>query len=263
MVVIIAPLQAQRGWELGGGGGVAHYFGDLNTSFDFSHLGVNANIGARFNFNERICTKLAFNYGTVSADDAYSKNSYELNRNLNFKSILLDASGQLEFNFLPYIHGSKDEFFTPYLFAGFNVYYFNPTTTYQGKTYELRSMGTEGQFKGEEYYSVLGGLTYGAGFKIDLNYRWSVNIEISARKLFNDYLDDVSTVYPNTNDVLKQRNDIAAALSNRSLPLEDGKRANLTGKQRGNANDTDSYVFTSIGLYYYFGNLKCPPLTGR
>ena len=37
-----------------------------------------------------------------------------------------------EFNFLPYIHGSRDYFFTPYLFAGFSVFSFNPKAEYTG-----------------------------------------------------------------------------------------------------------------------------------
>ena len=82
----------------------------------------------------------------------------------SFKSNIFDGTAQFEFNFLPYIHGSKDQFYTPYLFAGFSVFYFNPKAELDGETYELRPLGTEGQFKGDEYYTVQGAFTYGVYF---------------------------------------------------------------------------------------------------
>lgn len=252
---------AQRGWELGGWLGTSHYFGDLNTSFDLSKPGIAGGIVGRYNFNDRICFRLSGNYGSVRADDADSDNSYEVARNLSFQSPVLDGSASLEFNFLPYIHGSKDQFYTPYLFAGFTGFYFNPMAERDnGELVELRTLGTEGQFKGEEYYSIQGGLNYGVGFKVALNYEWSLNIEIGARYLFSDYLDDVSTTYADLDDLEDLRGPIAAELADRSIPVP-GVDAGLLaqpGRQRGNSSNNDSYVMAGISLLYYFGDLRCP-----
>lgn len=252
--------RAQAGWEIGGLVGTTTYLGDLNTNFDFSRPGVSVSAFGRYNFNTRLSLKFGGTFGNIGADDATSKNTFERQRNLNFRSIILDGAMQFEFNFLPLIYGSREQWFAPYLFLGANTYYFNPKTTYEGKTYELRSLGTEGQFRGEEYYAFQGGLVYGGGFKIALNESWGLNIEASARRLYTDYLDDVSTTYPNMNDLLRQRGPIAVALSDRSLPNEEGKKLGQLGRQRGESSRNDMYTFLGIGVVYYFGDLKCPPI---
>ncbi|MEM8906241.1 MAG: DUF6089 family protein, partial [Bacteroidota bacterium] len=211
----------------------------------------------RYNFNNRLCLKMSANYVSISADDVNSSNSFERARNLNFNSDVFDGTFQFEFNFLPYNHGSRDEFFTPYLFAGFSILHFNPKTELNGETYELRTFGTEGQFRGEEYYSIAGALTTGLGLKIDLSYRWSINIELTTRKLFTDYIDDVSGTYPDMDDLESLRGPIAVALSDRSMTTE-GIRIGEEGRQRGNGRQNDNYTTLGIGLLYYFGSLPCP-----
>jgi hypothetical protein len=262
-------LSAQRGWEAGGWLGMAQYFGDLNTDFQFNDPKLAGGIALRYNFNERVCLKFGANMGSVAADDANSDNIFERARNLHFRSRIGDIAGQLEFNFLPYFHGDKDYFWTPYLFAGYSVSYFNPQAEIDGDWVDLRPLGTEGQFKSEEYFTVSGGLLYGGGFKIDLNYEWSINVEIGARKLFTDYLDDVSTVYADVDDVEDLRGPIAARLVDRSAELFQEDPSFFTsnnieypigepGRQRGNSKTNDTYVMIGIGVMYYFGDLRCP-----
>lgn len=256
---------AQYGWEAGGWAGISYYFGDLNTEFRLNRPALAGGINARYNFNKRLCMKLAASYGSVSADDVESSNTFERARNLNFQTDIIDGTAQFEFNFFTYTHGSKDEFYTPYLFAGLSVFHFNPMTEYNGELVELRPLGTEGQFKGTEYSSVSAALAYGAGIKIDLSYRWSINLEISSRLLRTDYLDDVSTVYPDLDDLAKARGDIAADLSDRSILIEGVNDTSIgePGRQRGNSEDNDSFVFLGFSLMYYFGDLRCPPYSAR
>ena len=266
--ILIAPfltlnLSAQRGWEAGGGIGVSHYFGDLNTSFDVMHPGLSATAIARFNFNDRICLKMSANYGTISADDKNSNNKYELQRNLRFKSMIIDGAAQMEFNFLPYNYFDRTQRFSPYLFLGINVFNFNPRAKYEDKWYNLRPLGTEGQFRGEEYYTTQMGLVYGGGLKIAFNEEWSMNLEISARKLFTDYLDDVSKTYPNMNDVRKQHGAIAVSLSDPSIVAENQPKVGQFGRQRGDSRTNDMYTFFGVSLLYYFGDLRCPPVGNR
>ncbi|MEL6922939.1 MAG: DUF6089 family protein [Bacteroidota bacterium] len=254
-------VQAQAGWEVGGWAGMSHYFGDLNTDYDLSKPGIAAGAVARYNFNTRLALKFNASYGNVRATDADSENAFELARNLHFRSVVFDGTAQFEFNFLPYVHGSTDEWYTPYLFAGASVFYFNPKAEYQDEWIELRPLGTEGQFKGEEYYTVQGGLAYGGGFKFSLSYRWSIDIEISSRVLFSDYLDDVSTVYADPDDLEAFRGPVAVALADRSAELLDREPIGQAGRQRGDSSFNDSYTFVTVGVNYYFGNIKCPPLS--
>lgn len=267
LIALLFPLfiWSQKGWEAGFWLGASHYFGDLNTNYNVSRPGIAGGIMARYNINERLSFKFSGNYGSVSADDADSDNAFERARNLSFESVLLDGTAQFEFNFLPYTHGSKDEFFTPYLFAGLTALYFNPKAELDGEIYELRELGTEGQFKGEEYYTVQGGIAYGGGIKLDLSYEWSINVEIGARYLFTDYLDDVSTVYPDKEDLLRLRGPEAVALSDRSAENSeiDLGQIGKPGTQRGNSNNNDSYIMLGVGILYYFGDLKCPDVSRR
>ena len=168
------PMLHAQGWEVGGWLGVSHYFGDLNTNFDLKHPGFAGGAVFRYNFNDRLCFKMGANYGSLSADDKNSTNVFEQRRNLNFKSVLFDASATFEFNFLPYIHGHRDYWYTPYMFAGFTAFYWNPKTKYNGNWENLRDLGTEGQFRGDEYNPTTGAFSYGLGLKMDITDRKSV-----------------------------------------------------------------------------------------
>lgn len=263
VVLLLAPgrVAAQmKGWELGPWMGAITYFGDLNTDYRLDNLNLAGGLAARYNFNERIAFRLSGNYGEVEAYDAQSRNPFEQIRNLSFQSVIVDGSAQLEFNFLPYDHGIRNHFFSPYLLAGVSFFYYNPTATLDGNVYELRPLGTEGQFKGEEYYILSRAFTYGFGLKLDISYEWSVDFHIGARYARTDYIDDVSTIYPDRSDLIRSRGPIAAALSDRSLavPGEPVGALGREGRQRGDAGRNDMYVFAGVGLMYYFGDLRCP-----
>lgn len=256
-------LHAQRGWEAGGQIGAAHYFGDLNTDYKITDPRLAVGVFGRFNFNNRLCIKIGANYGAVAADDADSDNTFERSRNLSFRSNVLDGLAQFEFNFLPYNHGSRDEFFTPYLFAGFSVFKFNPQAFYNDEWIDLQPLGTEGQFRGEEYYTTQGAFVFGGGLKVSLSYEWSIEFELSAKSLFTDYLDDVSTVYPEFDDLENLHGVRAVALSDRSVELVPDaldRPVGETGRQRGNSNDNDAYAILGVSVVYYFGGINCPKI---
>jgi len=245
----------QKGWEAGFWLGSAHYFGDLNTNFDLTKPGVAGGLTGRYLFNERVNFKSSLNYAFIRETDVDSPNPFERTRNLHFRSNIFDFSNQFEFNFLPYVHGTRN-YFSPYFLLGLSVFHYDPQAKFQDTWYKLREYGTEGQIVGEEYFGFSAGLIYGAGIKWDINYRISMNVEIAARLLSTDYLDDVSTVYPNPGEVSSLRGEIGAALSNPSTL--DGFGAQ--GTQRGNSKDTDTYVTTAISFMYYFGQLDCPTI---
>lgn len=250
---------AQKGWELGPWVGVSNYFGDLNTSFDFTEIGPAGGLIARYNWNNRINSKLGLNYTSLYGDDKDSPNSFERRRNLSFRTDLVDLTAQMEFNFLPYIHGSKDYYFTPYLLGGFNLLYYRPRASLDGEWHSLRPLGTEGQSEGEEYSAINGGVVLGMGFKWDITRDWSFNVEIALKRLFTDYLDDVSSTYPNATSLRSRRGAIAAELSDRSI----GEKIGELGRQRGNSRDNDTYTMLGIGLVYYFGNIECPDIGSK
>lgn len=257
-------LQAQKGWEAGLWAGAANYFGDLNTNFSFALPGPAGGVIIRHNFGERTCLRFGINGAYLRASDHLSENIYERTRNLSFESSVIEGAIQYEFNFLPYRHGSRDNYFTPYVLAGINATRFNPKARLDGDLHELRPLGTEGQLTGEEYSLFALGLNYGLGLKFDLNIDWSINIELNARHLYTDYLDDVSTVYPDKDDLEALHGPTAVLLSDRSgdvlpTPGIDLNEIGREGRQRGDESIKDSYVTLGIGIVYYFGDVRCPP----
>ncbi len=245
-----------RGWEVGGWIGASTYFGDLNTNWRLNRSKPAGGALVKYNFNDRLALAGSINASYLQAKDSDSKNVFEQRRNLDFETWLFDATSQLEFNFLPYVHGSRDYFFTPYMAAGPSVFRFNPRTRYNGGWAYLREYGTEGQFQGEEYAITSFAIVGAFGFKIDRSYRWSAFTELSGRKIFTDYLDDVSGTYPDLDDLEALRGQTGLALSDKSIAPKIGEE----GRQRGNGKNNDTYLYFKVGINYYFGAIRCPDM---
>ncbi len=243
--------------ELGAWVGFTHYYGDLQTELTISDPGLAGGLNFRYNLDNRIALKTSLNYGRLSASDADSENTFERQRNLSFSSDVWDVTTQIEFNFLSYIHGSKEEFFTPYLLAGLSAFAYNPKTTLDDQVFILRNFGTEGQPIGEEYGRFSLAPTIGLGLKWDINVDWSFNIELSIHASQTDYIDDVSGLYPDLNNLRTTRGDRAVSLSDRSIVQGIGE----TGRQRGNSRNNDVYTFLGLSIMKYFGTLSCPKVS--
>jgi len=253
-------LHGQRGPEIGLMLGASNYFGDINPNYSLKRIGPAGVFIARYNFNNRFCFKFAGSYGRLRGLDSDSENAFQRARNLSFRSGVVDASLQLEFNFFPYIHGSSQDFYTPYIFVGLGAYFSNPKAEFNGTWVALQPLGTEGQPIGGEYPLANPALAYGIGFKTDITPVWSLNVELSGRALFTDYLDDVSTVYPNLLQLQNTRGTLAAQLSDRSGEVV-AEPIGQPGRQRGNSKNNDAYGFMTVGLVYYLGKLQCPVIS--
>ena len=249
-----------KGLEIGPWVGASFYLGDLNTDFRLNRPNVAGGFMARYNFNHRLSARISANYGRIEAYDSDSNNPFELNRNLSFQNDILDGTAQFEFNFLPYFHGHKEYNFTPYAFAGISVFRHAPKTVADnGTTVDLRELNTEGQLRGDTYLTISSALAYGIGFRWDLTYELSMDLSLGVRNAGTDYLDDVSTVYPDVSDLRRSNGQLAVDLSDRSLMLDaEGNRIDRQGEQRGDDTQNDRYIFAGIGINYYFGDVRCP-----
>src|SRR5205085_5282395 len=89
---------------------------------------------------------------------------------------------------------------------------------FQGDVYELEPLGTEGQgvngMKPSKRVPIA--LPIGGGIKVSLG-RMGIGLELGARRTYTDYLDDVSTIYPDMNALLLNNGPVAVALSDRSF----------------------------------------------
>lgn len=232
--------------------GVMGYKGDLNPvmfSDKFLHPGVG--IIYRVSYNNHWSFRAGLNYGRIAADDALASDSFSINRNLSFRSDIIELQGGYEFNFFPYQTANPATFFTPYLFIGLNVFRFNPKANLNGEWYALQPLGTEGQgtekYKNRKPYSRVGvNLPFGGGFKIKLTRRFSAVLEMGVRRCWTDYLDDTSKSYADPVSIRKEYGKIAVQLADRSLEKGDPQ----IGRQRGNSTDKDWYWFGGVQVCY-------------
>jgi len=248
--------------------GVSGYKGELSHSLFNTHFfHPAAGVFYRHNWNRHWSYRVGGNIGKISGDDAKSNDPYEVNRNLSFFSTIWEVYGKFEFNFFPYETGKDGFRFSPYLHFGLALFHFNPKATLNGEDYELQPLATEGQgMNGIETYKRLKlSLPIGGGLKFSFG-QFGMSLEVSARRAYSDYVDDVSTVYPDLAELAAIHGPVAAALSDRSLLSPDPATAVYPGKQRGNPEDNDWYMFAGITVFVRLNSLtkdSCLPFKTR
>lgn len=231
-------------------GGTSNYQGDLqDKKFTFNQSKLAGGIGMHYGINENWDFRGSIIFGQLTADDKYGKNKA---RNLNFSTNLLEFQAGIQYNFR-----SLSEIITPYAFAGVAVFHFNPYTyDSTGAKYFLQPLSTEGQ--GFQNGNKIYGLTqfaipFGAGVNFSISDKISVGIEVGFRKLFTDYLDDVSTTYVDRNDLLTNRGPKAVELAFRGGEIDPNAQYPAAGIQRGSKN-SDWYYFTMATFSFKIGS---------
>jgi hypothetical protein len=250
--------------EFGFWAGTSVFLGDLNPTVSFKNARWATGAFYRYNFNNRMAVRAQMNYGFLDAADSRIKRfPYLQARNLNFKSQLVELAATFEINFFKYslIKSRDTKRWTPYIFMGGSLFYYNPYTQLEGVKYKLESVGTEGQktanrpTKNRGYDQYAFAIPYGIGVKVALNNNWAINVEASSRITFTDYIDDVSGVYAEPEDINYFVNgvNVGPALADRSTA-----NIGIPGKQRGTSKDKDRFMFVGIGLTYTIQTTKCP-----
>ena len=233
--------------EFGILGGTGYYIGDMNSTH-FNNLRVAGGITYRKNFDRRFTFKSSALYTNVYANDENSKDLIKVNRNLKFKSDIIELSGQIEFNFLAYETGNSLYNWTPFIFTGVSIFNYNPQAEgSDGQWYDLQELGTEGQgttsFPNRKKYSLTQlSVPFGGGVKIGVSDNFNIIVEYGLRKTFTDYIDDVSTTYAG---IPSEFTNIAIELADQSI---DGPQ--LAGIARGDETNKDWYSFSGITLSF-------------
>lgn len=267
LFVLAIQAKAQR-WDYGLWLGGANYFGDLNTHTSLRFINPAGGFFTRYNIDDRLSLRGNLNTAHIWADDRFSNVYYEYTRNLGFSSMLYEASGQIEFNFLPYSNASNISYtnkqrYTPYVFVGFGIFRFNPRAEYNGEFVNLQPLGTEGQgldfYDLEKYKRTSTAFILGGGFKFRASKKLGMQIEGGIRKTSTDYLDDVSGVYA---DPIILRNEsengeMVAFLADPSVEILD-EPIGQPGKMRGDNTKNDDYFFIGVGFVYTITPYKCP-----
>ncbi len=276
IVLFLFPQQAEaQRWkrfkmEVGLNLGVTNFLGDLGGNsegdgtrfgdFQFAHTRPAFGGWFKYRFHNRFAIKGNLLYGRLYATDENDKNEIRQRRNLDFRSPVIELSGQVEFYFLKEkigaayrikgVKGYGSSNFSGYLFAGVGLIYFDPHGTDQNGTWvKLAPLNTEGQgLPGgpKDYSRVTVTFPMGFGFKYNFSREWGIAFEYGLRMTPSDYLDDASTTYYDPNAIEAAYGPLAKEMSDKRLHPS---RFNGEGN-RGNNARKDAYMFGFLTLTY-------------
>lgn len=176
--------QAQR-VELGVGLGGFNYNGDISPSFQFRNIKPGGSLFFRYNFSNALTLRAEIAGGLVGAKDSNSKDPFQLQRNMSFRTRIFEGSLAAEYNFLDFKERRFAVNWTPYVFGGVGLMKFKPDViTAAYKTNALV-------------------LPYGVGIKYQIKRPWGVGLEYGTRKAFTDYIDNLGGEPTSTNKAVQ------------------------------------------------------------
>jgi len=271
-IFVPSLLQAQR-WHVNLFGGISNYSGDLqNKAFTLDQSNAAFGLGAQYDLTHHISVLSNISLMKVGASDQFNKPSLQP-RNLSFQTQIFEWNVLAEYTFVDI----STHRFSPYVFAGAAVYHFNPFAfDSSGKKVYLHPLSTEGEglpeYPGNKNYSLTQfAIPFGGGVKLRISDNVVLAYEIGFRKLFTDYLDDVSSNYVDGTILLNERGPKAVEMSYRGGELKNGDPTYPTaGTMRGSSKFKDIYYFTGIKIsiaiisksdsYYGRGRIDCPKM---
>ena len=225
--------------------GLSNYQGDLQAKpITFSQGGFLGSFGMKYDLSEHFVARTYFSLTTLKADDKKGSATMQM-RNLNFKSNLFEWELGAQYNLFSY----NDKWWTPYISAGVAVYHFNPfTTAMDGTKTFLQPLSTEGQgfvagVKPYKLTQIAIPISFGGEYAINEDMR--VGIEFGIRKLFTDYIDDVSKEYADQSALLAARGQTAVDLAYRGDEIGTEPYP-AAGTARGNEKLRDGWYFAAV-----------------
>ncbi len=249
--------------DLGGAKGIGKTF-IKDVDYPLTKLSKGLFIGV--SPREWIGFRVAFNTGVLEGDDKEAPNKggdevTRLQRNLNFTTRIWEAYGAVEFYpsvFLEQYEDLKGKL-RPYGIVGFGVYHFNPKTQdNSGNWVALQPLHTEGQGFPEypdrkEYKLTQMEIPMGFGFKYYLKENMFIGLEVLHRKLFTDYVDDVSTNYIDPIYFSQHLSPANAALARQlnyrgTYSWATTRPSSIVGEKRGDPKQNDAYFSTILRL---------------
>ena len=216
-------------------------------------------------YKEFLGIRLEGTFGKIeSYDSILKKRDPDLigryGRNLSFRTNITDVQLAFEIHprFFKYYDEDEAPYFSPYIVAGIGYFAFNPQAYLNGRWHNLQPLRLEGQgfaeYPGSKQYKLNQfNIPVGAGIRYEISSSLYARFEVVYRKLFTDYLDDVSTNYvdPSLFNTYLQPSQAAIAqqLYSRMPELQPGYVVN-PGEFRGDKKDKDAYftVQLKIGL---------------
>ena len=238
-------------------GGLSNYAGDLQDhQFTLQQSNFAFGAGIKYDFTPHLALRATFNHGKIEGDDKKSSDPLLRARNLSFASRINEGSLLLEYTVL----NMEERKISPYIYSGVTVFHYNPYAydTLGNKVF-LKPLSTEGQgfVDGRNPYKLTQfAIPLGIGLKFRINENTVLGYEVSVRKTFTDYLDDVSSTYVDETTLGQQRGMKAVEMAYRGDELKDGSATAYPEDDsiRGGSKYKDWYYFTGFTLYIGLGS---------
>lgn len=242
----------------------------------------------RFYPNRFFDAKLGVLYTRLRGSDQHNETTDDFTyswfrkyRNLTFRTDLLEISLSGEINIIGFEPGNMRKRFSPFVAAGLGMIVFDPKAPYSSswihdqmdnskgiiqnpfnyqydRWIRLQPLGTEGQGLpgyANKYKLVQPMYTLGLGIKCNITPKVNLSWQLNHHFTFTDYLDDVSTLYPDVNDFYRyydyEKATLIAHLSVRSKEVDPtGQYEYITAarQQRGSPKYNDSYLSSVLTL---------------
>lgn len=258
-------------------GGLSNYQGDLQgKTFTLDQSNLALGLGVKYDLTPNFALRAGINYGTVEATDARNDKNLRF-RNLSFASRIVEGNLLLEYT----LFDMEERKISPYAFAGAAIYHYDPYAFDSvGRKVFLQPLSTEGQglpqYPDRKPYKLTQfAIPFGVGVKFRVGYNTVLAYEIGLRKLFTDYLDDVSKTYVDQFILGQERGLKAVEMAYRAGELNEGDpNYPADGTKRGGSEFKDWYYFTGFTVYIGInsksggsrfggrgkrGSLDCPP----
>jgi hypothetical protein len=255
LAAILFPLFTQAQWNVNVFGGFANYFGDLQSSpYTTAQAHLAGGLGLQYDLTRHFSLLTNLTFGKVGASDAYSPQADLRARNLSFQTDLSELNFLVEYNLLDL----RSHKITPYVFGGIAAYHFNPYAyDSTGRKVYLRPLSTEGeglpQYPNSKPYATTQiAIPFGGGIKFRISDQVVLAYEIDERKLFTDYLDDVSGRYADQATLLAAKGPEAVQMAYRGAELKGGAPYPPGGTVRGDPKKKDWYYFSGIRVIIAF-----------
>jgi hypothetical protein len=244
-----------KGIEINFGG--SNMLGDLggadgsgtNGLKDFDKEAIRSTFGASFimKVSKSVSVKPNIQFTSLHGSDAYTLDVWRRERNITVNTNVISLATMVELN-VPISRttafGSGPSIF---MSTGLGAIFFNPKAIYNGASYNLHAIGTEGP---QAYSRFALNIPLSAGFRYAIDRSNSIGVELQSNNAFTDYLDDVSHTYYDNDKILTDQGEVGAQLADPNL----SGRKHRAGDHRGNPREKDIYVLFTLHYRYTIPN---------
>ena len=190
LILCFSGMVKSQNMDIGILAGGSYYYGDVVNSLDVKSIGPSFGGFIRYRLGQRLALRAFAGYARVQGDDANSTSDWQIARNWNFQSTIIEGSLIAEFNLKA--DRNKGRRFVnpliPYIFGGIGFFTFDPKTNVNGTFISTAPL----KLSGISYSTSAICVPIGLGFRYYMSKRFQLGFELGARYTTTSYIDDIA-----------------------------------------------------------------------